>query len=100
MIVNLLDEGGFYGEGIVQVPPVEHFLGLLAVDNSYTFVVELWSSCSSDHLKQISRREIGVMVGFGIEVLGSFDNDESSREVDSPCKGRRSYQYLDLIVNE
>lgn len=74
MIVNLLDEGGFYGEGIVQVPPVEHFLGLLAVDNSYTFVVELWSACSSDHLEQISSREIGVMVGFGIEVLGSFDN--------------------------
>lgn len=100
MVSYLQEEAGLDWEGIVEEFTIEVLLGVLAVYHCYSSVIELRTSCSSDHLQQVSGLEVDIFVSLCVEVLSSFDEDETSREVDSPSKRRCCDHDLDLVLYE
>jgi hypothetical protein len=85
MIWYLLQKTWLDGERVIQKFTVEVLLWGFTVHNSYSSVVELRSACSSYHLQKISGLEVYIFVRFCIKVLSTFDNDQTGREVDTPC---------------
>jgi hypothetical protein len=100
MVGQLCKQTRFYGEGVVEEFSVKVFLGAFTVDTGHTSIVELGTTCPSDHLQQISGLKINVLVRLGIEVLGAFDYDQPSREVNTPGQSGSSYHDLHLVFNK
>ena len=98
----------FDRERIVEVFSVEIFLRFFNIHTCVTFIVELRSSCSSYHLKNIRNRHIHVGLQskmlkklkrlLWVEEFSSFDNNQLSWEVDSPSKGTCCYKYLYFVL--
>lgn len=100
MICQLASQAALNREWLIKELLVEVLLLLRDHDACDTVVIEARSTCTTNHLEKIGEGEVNVALSLRIEELGSFDDDESGWEVDTPGQRRGRHQDLDLLLDK
>mmetsp|Transcript_115361 Transcript_115361/g.366862 ORF Transcript_115361/g.366862 Transcript_115361/m.366862 type:complete len:695 (+) Transcript_115361:1573-3657(+) len=93
-------KGRLHREGLVDEAPVEVLLRLVHHDDGSGLGVELRSAGSTHHLKHVRDGEVHIALQRAIVVLGTLDDHQVRREVDTPRQRRRRDQDQDLALTE
>lgn len=100
MIHDLILETRFHREWLVKELLIEILFLLRDEHTRETSLIKLRSTCSSNHLEKIGQGEVNVPADLRIEEFGALDHDQASWEVNSPGKGARRDEDLDLLLDE
>ena len=100
MVGQLVQKRRLDREGVVQILLVEVLLAFFHVHTGNPEIVELRSARSPDHLKKVRHGEVHIAFGFGVEVLGSLHDHQSSGEVHSPGHRLSRDHHLNLPLQK
>ena len=67
---------------------------------THTFIINLWSIGSAQHLKHVRYRVVFVRVYLAVIVLRVHDDDEVSRQTKTPRQTSWHDYHLDITANE
>lgn len=94
MVRQNIEQTRLNREWLVEELLVERFFHVVHQDNCYARIVELWSTCSTNHLQNVGDGHIDVPFEFSIVILGSFDHYQMCWEVDATSQSCCCYQNL------
>ncbi len=84
MVHNLILQTRLHWEWFIEEFLIEVLLLFLHENTGYTCFIELRTTSSSYHLKEICERKVDIATNFRIEELSTLYYNQSSWEVNSP----------------
>ena len=70
------------------------FLDIVDQYDCHSFVIVLWSPCSSHHLQDVGDRVVNVAMRLPVKELRPLDDDQMGGEVDAPGQSASGNQHL------